>query len=386
MVQIMPIITAELPVILQELLPGVISGAVALLNGLIASLPTILQILIEQLPFIFTQISAGLVQTFPILLDTMKNLFGQIWDYIAVELLGTEANFSTSLGKIKEVFNNLWQEVQIVWESFGQPIWDMIQTCVSDIKYAFELYMPLIEQFVQQCFTDIGLFWENNLKPCLDAIGNFIKNYLAPVFQSVFNGTIRPLISTVFNYIKSAWNDVLKPVFTGITDFLTGVFTMNWKQAWDGILSFLKGILNNIINGIELMVNGAVSALNGLIEGLNKVGKLIGLSGNIKTISLLKLPRLEEGGILEKGQVGLLEGNGAEAVVPLDQNKAWISAVAKDMNTAIGGAGVMQVLEKILETLQTMDDGMSEKMTDAFASMKFDVNNREFARMVKAVG
>lgn len=390
MTQIMPIITAELPVILQELLPGVISGAVALLNGLIASLPTILQILIEQLPFIFTQISAGLMQTFPILLETVKNLFGQIWDYIAVELLGTEADFESSFVKIQEFFMGLWEELLLVWESIGQPVWDMIQACIENVRYVFELYMPLIKQFVQQCFQDIQNFWNNNLKPCFDAIGNFIKNYLAPVFQSVFSGTILPLISTVFNGIKSAWNDVLKPVFTGITDFLTGVFTMNWQQAWEGVLSFLKGILNGIINGIETMINGAISALNGLIEGINKAislaGKLLGLSVTIPTIGLLKLPRLEEGGILEKGQVGLLEGNGAEAVVPLDQNKAWISAVAKDMESAIGGAGTMQVLERILEALQTLDDGLVEKLIEAFASMRFDLNSREFARLVKAVG
>lgn len=43
------------------------------------------------------------------------------------------------------------------------------------------------------------------------------------------------------------------------------------------------------------------------------------------------MPRLYKGGVLEKGQVGLLEGSGAEAVVPLEKNKGWIRAVANDM-------------------------------------------------------
>lgn len=37
------------------------------------------------------------------------------------------------------------------------------------------------------------------------------------------------------------------------------------------------------------------------------------------------------GGVLKKGEIGLLEGTGAEAVVPLDRNKYWIKAVANDM-------------------------------------------------------
>lgn len=43
------------------------------------------------------------------------------------------------------------------------------------------------------------------------------------------------------------------------------------------------------------------------------------------------MPRLAKGGVLEKGQVGLLEGSGAEAVVPLEKNKGWIKAVANDL-------------------------------------------------------
>ena len=40
---------------------------------------------------------------------------------------------------------------------------------------------------------------------------------------------------------------------------------------------------------------------------------------------------LAQGGVLKRGQVGLLEGSGAEAVVPLENNKAWIKAIAKEM-------------------------------------------------------
>lgn len=47
------------------------------------------------------------------------------------------------------------------------------------------------------------------------------------------------------------------------------------------------------------------------------------------------MPRLYKGGVLEKGQVGLLEGTGAEAVVPLERNKHWIRAVANEMKDQI---------------------------------------------------
>lgn len=355
--QIMTVISAQLPVLMESLLPGVISGATSLMTGLITMLPQILQILIEQIPFIISQIAAALVVAFPVLLQTVQDLFGQIWNYIAVGLLGTESDFESSFGKIKEFFEGLWAGLQEIWNTIGQPIFDLIQDCIGIVRDAFAERMPEIQAFVQQCFGDIQEFWNNNLKPCLEAIGNFIKNTLAPIFKDVFESRIKDAVSNAFNFIKDIWNNVLKPIFTGITDFLTGVFTGNWKKAFEGLLSIVKGIFNGIISGIEKMINGAIGAINGIISGINKIiskaGSVLGLNVSIPTISKLSLPRMEEGGILEKGQVGLLEGNGAEAVVPLDQNRAWISAVARDMKAA-GIGGQSEVLVNYMQQLIDM--------------------------------
>jgi hypothetical protein len=58
--------------------------------------------------------------------------------------------------------------------------------------------------------------------------------------------------------------------------------------------------------------------------------KILGVSpfGWIGTISVPQIPQLEQGGVLKKGQVGLLEGKGAEAVVPLEKNMGWLNKIA----------------------------------------------------------
>lgn len=243
-----------------------------------------------------------------------------------------------------------------------------------------------MEPAVQRLFSAISMLWTTVLKPCLEAIWVFIRDVLAPAFTFVFGTIIVPVIEEAFRLIQTAWETVLKPVFTAITDFLSGVFTKNWRNAFEGLVSIVKGVVNGIINGVETMVNGAIRAVNGLIEGLNKmasiVKSLLGIPATIPLIPLLSLPRLEKGGILEKGQVGLLEGNGAEAVVPLDQNRKWISAVAQDMEGAMGNG---QQTQRIIDLLEMLLEMLPDTMKDAFASMKFDVNNREFARLVKAV-
>ena len=271
-----------------------------------------------------------------------------------------------------DTWTNQTGNLKQAWTDFTAQLGQYFLPMAIQVVGWLSANMPKIQAFVTNC---------------MDKIKVVIKD-LSPVVKNLFEG------------VKVLWETVLQPILSGIITFISGAFTGDWRKAWEGIASIvqgvwngiwlaIKGIINTMLGGIESWINGIINSINKLIEGINKMSSavrgLLGI-GSVPTIGKVKLPRLEQGGILEKGQVGLLEGNGAEAVVPLDQNSAWISAVAKDMNTAIGGAGSMQVLEQILEALQTLDDGLVEKLMAAFSSMKFDVNNREFARMVKAVG
>ena len=234
--------------------------------------------------------------------------------------------------------------------------------------------MPLVQ---------MALEWVIQHMPEIQNFVSSAMNTIGKVIQA-----ITPIVQFVFKHIGFLWNTILKPIFDGIITFLTGVFTGNWKQAFEGLGAIVKGIMNGIITAVETMINGAISALNRMIEGINKASALArGLLGipNIPTIGLLSLPRLEEGGILEKGQMGFLEGNGAEAVVPLDQNRAWISALAKDME-AEGIGGNSQQTQRIIDLLEALIEMLPDAMKDAIASMKIEFEKREVARMVKAVG
>ena len=94
----------------------------------------------------------------------------------------------------------------------------------------------------------------------------------------------------------------------------------------------MKAGINGVITTIENAINSAISLINGAIRLINKIPKV-----NIPTIGKVHFNRLETGGVLEKGQIGFLEGSGAEAVVPLEKNTKWISRVAEMMKTAYYG-------------------------------------------------
>lgn len=210
---------------------------------------------------------------------------------------------------------------------------------------------------------------------------------------------VSEMVASVKQWFTNMWNSLttivgnivtgLTTAFTNVKNFIIGVFTSVStfiSDIWNGIWDTIKGVINNILGGVESFVNGIISAINWLIDGLNTLveaaGELLGLDWSITRIESVSIPRLEKGGVLERGQVGLLEGTGAEAVVPLDQNRKWISAVAEDMNGSLGGNKQVQELK---EAFNEFRNDLPDMLIDAFTAMKFDVNNREFARLVKAV-
>lgn len=118
----------------------------------------------------------------------------------------------------------------------------------------------------------------------------------------------------------------------------------------------VKSALNKVLSTIEKAINKGISLINSAIGLANKLPGI-----DVGKVSKVSLPRLEKGGVLERGQVGLLEGTGAEAVVPLENNRAWLSKVAEDLNELQGGSfrpgnnqQIQERLNRIIRLLETM--------------------------------
>ena len=272
-----------------------------------------------------------------------------------------------------DTWTNQTGNLKQAWTDFTATIGEhFLPVAIKAVKWLSEK-MPEVEEFVSDAMTKIGqvvsdleptvttLFtaisslWETVLKPCLEAMRTFINDVLAPAFMLVFNDIIVPAVQAAFELIEEAWTTVLQPVFTGITDFLSGVFTGNWKKAFQGLVNIVKSIFSGIVSQVKYPINQVISIVNRFISGLNKL-KIPDWVPSVggKGINIPLIPKLEQGGILKKGQVGLLEGNGAEAVVPLDRNRAWINAVAQDMRDAgIGhGGSLVNYLKELLDMLK----------------------------------
>ena len=273
--KIIPIIGEKLPGLLESMLPPLIEGAVALTNGLIAALPALLEILLPQIPFIIEQIGLALIEVFPQLLEVCQNLFGQLWDYISLDLLNSGVSFQEAFAEISQFFSDAWTVMQTIWSTVGQPIWDMISFAVSSLAEMFSQNMPAIQQFFQNAISGIKDTWENHLKPVFEAIEAILNNVIKPVFEFVFVNCIMPFVEEAFTFISDLWDGTLKPLFDGICDFLTGVFTLNWEKMKDGIVAILNALsegAKTIFTTIENIISTIWSNIKSGIE--NKVNNI----------------------------------------------------------------------------------------------------------------
>lgn len=282
-------------------------------------------------------------------IDQVKRSFSTVITQIGAEVMPI---FQKLLQWVLDHMPEIQAVIEVAFKAIEFVV-GLVSDAITWLSGVFDKYMPAVLDAVKSAFTGIKGFWDQHLKPCFDAIGAFITEVLAPAFEYVFNGLIAPYVEAAFKTIGDLWENTLKPIFTGITDFLTGVFTGDFSLAFQGLVDIVDGIFSGIVTVVKTPINAVIGILNSFIRGLNnlKIPSWVPVVGG-KGVNIPTIPLLENGAVLEKGQVGFLEGNGAEAVVPLERNKKWIRAVAQDMDEAIGGGGqTIAVLTAILALL-----------------------------------
>ena len=248
--------------------------------------------------------------------------------------------------------------IQIV-EGLLPPLLTMLQPLLELLLPIMDVLTPILTAVMDLLQPLIDLI-EQALTPVIEVITKIIEVALIPIqseitrVSSLISGTVRAVLAILTNGVST-----IKSIFSGLIDFISGVFTGNWSKAWDGIKQIFSSVWEGIKNAFRLPINWIIDGINSFIRGINKIKvpnwvPLVGGSG----FSLKELPRLAAGGVLEKGQTGFLEGNGAEAVVPLHENRKWINAVANDMDRAMGagtaGDNVLAALLRMVELLEQL--------------------------------
>lgn len=258
----------------------------------------------------------GMIPVITSILQVVGSVVSGIISFITMVVTYVGTAIATILGFIMPI-------VQIV-ATIVANIWSVILTVAQNIWSKVSEVVTAIVGFVNNLFKTVsdvvGKIWskiQDSMNKVRDKVQSVIDN-----INKYFNN-VKSTVSDVFNGIWSKVQGVMDNVGNKISNVLQGI-----QNAWSGLKGFVGGVFGGIEGAVSSLVGSVKGMVNGVIGGINGA---IGIINKIPGVHIGKIPRLERGGVLKRGQIGLLEGNGAEAVVPLERNKAWIRAVAKDM-------------------------------------------------------
>lgn len=262
------------------------------------------------------QTVVGMIPVITSILQVVGSVVSGIISFIStvVSIVGTA--IATILGFIMPIVQVVATIVANIWSvilTVAQNIWSKVSEVVTAIIGFVSNLFKTVSDIINKIWSKI----QDSMNKVRDKVQGVIDN-----INKYFNN-VKSTVSDVFNGIWSKVQGVMDKVGNKISNVLQGI-----QNAWNGLKGFVSGVFGGIEGAVGSLVSSVKGMVNGVIGGINGA---IGIINKIPGVHIGKIPKLERGGVLKRGQIGLLEGNGAEAVVPLERNKAWIRAVAKDM-------------------------------------------------------
>lgn len=417
-IQLIEVIVDNLPLIIE----AAVTIAGAIVSGLVEALPDILTAGIE----LIQSLAQGLTNGIPTILSTAITIVSQLASTLiqnvpqivqtGIQLLLGLANgilqavpqlLQELPGIITQVVNNLLSCIPMIIECGIELLTSLVDALPQIIQSIVAVLPQIISSIIEALLSHIDEIIQSGIKllvALIDALPQIIDTIckaLPQIIEAITGALLEHLDDMIYagvdlfmalitnlaeikNALASKMPEIIASIVRAIGECLgemweAGKRLMNklWqglKEVAPNIASWFKDFLHNLfIQDVNVQVD--TSSLKS-----NATAKITNKSTSAR--------KHAKGGVVEKGEIALLEGDGAEAVVPLHQNRMWISRVAQDMKNALdygqsssGGKNDNALLELIYELLERLPDLILEGME----SVNMKVDKREFARMVKEV-
>lgn len=370
-------------------------------------------------------------------IEVVKDAFSEIMDSIY-------ENVQPAIETIMEKFNELAELVRQAVEEYILPV---VQSFVEMIKELYEenkdkldligeLYGAIAEN-ISEKVSGLVQFFKEKVLPFLESVKEFVEENLDKIkatFQKAID-FVTGIIQFFIALFKGDWEGMwqaIKDTLEAAFLFIRGVFeligaaiadkviaikesiTTKFEEIKDNITEKIQAakdkvveIFDSIKSKIEEKINNAKDVVKTAIDKIKeffnfdvslpsiklphfsisppgwKLGDL--LEGSIPSLGI---EWYAKGGVMEEPTVFGRNGNnlmaggeaGAEAIAPIDVLQGYIAQAVANQN-----AGLVAVLQKILEAIIAMDENMGGNLRDAMEGTAFEMNHREFARLVKAV-
>lgn len=321
-----------LPIIVDALvrnLPKLLEAAMRIISTLAKSLLDNLPLIIDAAGKIILDLAKGLIQALPQIISVGLEVITKLAQGIADAL--------------PDLIPVAIQSIMTIAKTLTNP-----QNLMPLINAAFDIITALIN----------GLLSEESLNAMIDALPEIVENIVNILIDSIdllLDAAVK-IIEALCDYFFEPENlaKIVKATFEILVKIAEGIIAAVWKvgeaayeiigklvgtlsECWDQLKQAGRDILDNIMDG-------AVEKWNDWVSWWENIGgyiydKLHPGDDGADFPTGGTVPAMAVGGIVTAPTRALIGENGAEVILPLENNTHWMDILAAKISGA-GGAGV----------------------------------------------
>lgn len=323
-----PMLVAEIPGIINTILPMIVEGALQILDAIVQALPQLIDGLMGMLPMLIEGVqtlleglATALVAALPLAIEAIMGLADAIMGALPQLIQTLVAALPELIPQLIDAVVNLIMMLVEMLPQIITPIIDALPTIIISIVDALLSNLPVLIQGCVQLIAAlaaaipqiIGALWEA-IKGIFVMLGEKILGFFEPVKTAISNawqamgnvpglsamktmienvwGAIKSYISTVINAVKNVistvWNSI-KNVVSTVLNSIKNVITTAWnavktiisnvmklissvlKGDWEGVKSAISNILNAIKSVIKSIWDGIKNTIKSVLDGIKSV-------------------------------------------------------------------------------------------------------------------
>jgi hypothetical protein len=206
---------------------------------------------------------------------------------------------------------------------FTGPVgWVALAIAAGAAIFAFRDQIAAAFGRIGQTIADAAAAFKSTF---IDPIANMLQGFIENVQQkhNQFKEIVQTAFSAAWDFVRSTFID---PVTTGIQTWFDNTVQLFQrlpdaiKAPFEAVASTIRGIINQMLNGIGNAMNSVIRAINGLIAGANRALARLNLP-QIPQLPEVDIPQFAKGGVVTGPTLAMVgEGGEPEYIVP--QSKA----------------------------------------------------------------
>lgn len=323
-----PQLVAMIPELLNQLLPALVSGAVSLVNAVVAALPGIISALMAALPTLIqgiTQLIQGILAVLPTLLLTIVDTV------VALIPILVQA--------IVDLIPSLVETVLLIVDAIIASVPVLIQALLDCLPQLLECVLQMVESLIQ------GL---------LGAIPNIIA-----ALPQIIISIIEFLLSAIPQIIECGIN-LITSLVAALPEIIAAIVA--------AIPQIINGIINAVLNAIPQIIQAGINLLISLIQALPQI---------ISTI-VTAIPEIISGLVNAiANNIPAIIQAGVELLISLVKNlptiiKEVIKAIPQIITSLVKaiGEGVPQIVDAGLNLVKGLFNGISNAVSWLYGKLK----------------